>query len=164
MYSTANQAYVFLATVYAGFIIGFIYDLCRMIRYIIKPGKWLTGMLDLIFWILIGLISFAFIFHINSGDVRIYNVFGFAVGWILYALILSPIIMKVMIFIYKAVVKVLKYIINIIIWPFCMIKKILTSFFHSLKKLTKKSHDKMKELFKSISFKGNIKDEGKRKI
>jgi len=56
--STANQAYVFLATVYGGLIIGLFFDIYRMIRRIFKPGKWLTGLLDLIFWIIVAFFSF----------------------------------------------------------------------------------------------------------
>ena len=38
MLSTSDQAYVFLSTVYAGFIIGFFYDCCRIIRKMIRAG------------------------------------------------------------------------------------------------------------------------------
>ena len=56
--STTNQAYIFLATVYLGLILGIIYDIYRAFRMVAKPGKWLVAILDLSFWILAAFISF----------------------------------------------------------------------------------------------------------
>ena len=49
MLTASNQAWIFLSTVYAGFLIGFLYDCCRMIRKMIRAGVVVTGILDLLF-------------------------------------------------------------------------------------------------------------------
>ncbi|HZK34184.1 MAG TPA: spore cortex biosynthesis protein YabQ [Bacillota bacterium] len=118
MPSTVNQAYVFLATVYSGFIIGFIYDIFRMIRHIIKPGRLATAILDLVFWIIIAGVSFLVVFNVNYGEVRVYTIAGLIIGWSLYAMILSPIIFKVLTGICKAVSFVFKWVVWTISWPF----------------------------------------------
>lgn len=123
MFSTANQAYIFLSTVYAGFAIGFIYDLYRVVRRITKPGRIITALMDLLFWLVIGVLSFLVIFYVNDGDVRVYTIAGFAIGWALYALALSPVVMKVLIFVYTAIAKAISWIIGIILWPFRMLIK-----------------------------------------
>jgi len=141
MLSTANQAYVFLSTVYAGFFIGLIYDFCRMIRRIFRTGRFFTGLLDLSFWLIMGFSSFLVIFHVNSGEVRVYTVVGFAAGWGLYALVLSPYVMKILGIIHKAVTRAVSAVFSVIAWPFKMAVKILrvpVRFFASLcKKLAK---------------------------
>ncbi len=118
MPSTVNQAYVFLATVYAGFVIGFVYDLFRMIRQITRPGKLVTGLLDLVFWLLMALLSFLVVFKVNYGVIRLYTIAGLAIGWGLYAFVLSPFVFKLLIGIYKLVAGLCKWIARIIGWPF----------------------------------------------
>jgi spore cortex biosynthesis protein YabQ len=145
MFSTSNQAYVFLATVYAGFIIGFIYDCCRMIRKITKPGIWLTGVMDLLFWIVMGGLSFLVIFYVNDGEVRIYTIAGFAIGWALYVLTLSPYIMKALTWIYTTMARMIHWLVKVILWPFHIIwkalgypgrwlKKVLSALFRGFRK------------------------------
>lgn len=138
MLATSNQAYVFLSTVYAGFVIGFIYDCYRMVRKILKTGRFLTGLLDLSFWMLIGVLSYLVIFLVNDGEVRIYTIAGFAIGWALYALVLSLYVMKVMQFIYDTIVKIIMTILHIILWPFQKIIKIISPPLHFLNTCFKK--------------------------
>jgi spore cortex biosynthesis protein YabQ len=153
MFSTSNQAYVFLATVYAGFIIGFIYDCCRMIRKITKPGIFLTGIMDLLFWIVIGALSFLVIFYVNDGEVRIYTIAGFAIGWALYVLTLSPYIMKALTWIYTTLARMLRWLMNLILWPFRLLKKALGYPVRWMKKGFSALIRKIKKLMAGITFK-----------
>ena len=157
MLSTANQAYVFLSTVYAGFFIGFIYDCYRMVRRIMKPGKWITGILDLLFWLIMGVLSFLVIFYVNNGEVRIYTIAGFAIGWALYALTLSPIIMKVLQFMYTMAARIIMCLIKMIIWPFRMLILILKYPAHWLKVILINLIILTKKLMARITFKKRTK-------
>lgn len=123
MMSASNQALVFLSTVYAGFIIGFVYDLYRLIRRIAKPGYIITGILDLLFWIVIGAFSFIVLFKVNSGQVRPYNIAGLAIGWSLYALILSSYVMKALQFFSDIIGRTIRFIVHIIVLPFKWLAK-----------------------------------------
>lgn len=113
--STANQAYIFLATVYAGMLLGLIYDVYRAFRMIIKPGKYFVAILDFSFWILATFLSFFIFFRVNGGEIRFYAFIGLALGWGLYVLIIDGITVKLL-------VKVYEIISGIITWP---IKKII---------------------------------------
>ncbi|NLI60356.1 MAG: spore cortex biosynthesis protein YabQ [Clostridiales bacterium] len=112
--STTNQAYIFLATVYLGLILGIIYDIYRAFRMVAKPGKWLVAILDLSFWILAAFISFFMLFKVNGGQIRLYAYIGLALGWGLYALIIGS-------FLVKLLVKIYSWIAAIILWPLRMI-------------------------------------------
>jgi len=121
--STANQAYVFLATVYAGLMIGLMYDLYRMIRRIIKPGNWLTAILDLLFWLVVAVFSFFVLFIANDGEVRFYHFIGFASGWALYILALSQWVMALLTLVYRFLCKFFAVLFHLLTWPFKMIWK-----------------------------------------
>ena len=108
---TSNQAYIFLATVYGGMLLGIVYDLYRAFRMIIKPGRWFVAILDLSFWVLAVFISFSMLFKINGGEIRFYTFIGLGMGWGLYSLIVGGMLVKLL-------VKVYEILVNIILWPF----------------------------------------------
>jgi len=112
--STSNQAYIFLATVYVGLLLGLIYDIYRAFRMITKPGRLLLAVFDLLFWILAALFSFTMLFKVNGGEIRLYAFIGLALGWGLYTLAVGSIVVKFL-------VKVYEIVSNIILWPIRMI-------------------------------------------
>jgi spore cortex biosynthesis protein YabQ len=134
MLSTSNQAYIFLSTVYAGLIIGFLYDCCRMVRKMIRAGVVITGVLDLLFWSIIGVLSFLVLFYVNDGNVRIYTLLGFAVGWILYLLSLSRFVMLSLNWIYDTLAKLIQWLVKIILWPFVKLWRVLVKPFNWIKR------------------------------
>ena len=52
MFSYAQQAQAFLASVYAGLIAGVAYDLLRLFRLLLKAGRVITALIDIVFWVL----------------------------------------------------------------------------------------------------------------
>ena len=127
--STANQVYVFLSTVYTGMVIGLVYDLNRMIRRISKPGRWIVGALDLLFWLMAAVIVFAVLYFANNGEIRLYNFIGLAMGWSLYLLTISPWVLKLLALFYRGMDLAVSRIIGFVLWPFRMIYK----FFRKIK-------------------------------
>jgi len=117
MLSVSDQAYVFLTTVYAGFIIGFFYDCCRVIRIMIKAGVFVTALLDLLFWIIIGTLSFLVVFYVNDGNVRFFTIMGFVIGWVLYFLYMSRFVMKALLWLYEILAKAISWLTDIMLWP-----------------------------------------------
>ena len=134
LHSTTNQAYVFLSTLYAGLIIGFLYDCCRMVRKMIRAGVIITGILDLLFWAVIGILSFLVLFYVDNGSVRLYTVVGLLIGWLLYRLTLSPFIMKALDWIYKTLADFLHWLGKILLWPVRVIWMGLARIFGGLTK------------------------------
>lgn len=114
--STANQAYIFLATVYAGLLLGLIYDVYRAFRMITKPGKVLLAVFDLFFWIQAALFSFYMFFKVNDGEIRLYAYLGLALGWGLYILTVGSLVVKFL-------VKAYRIVSNIFLWPIRMTVK-----------------------------------------
>ncbi|HCS72437.1 MAG TPA: spore cortex biosynthesis protein YabQ [Clostridiales bacterium] len=156
MSSTSNQAYIFLSTVYAGLIIGFLYDCCRMIRKMVRVNVIVTGILDLLFWSVIGVLSFLVLFYVNDGNVRFYTLLGFIIGWILYLLALSPLIMKGLNWIYDTLARLIQWLGKIIQWPFRQLWKALAKPYRWLKRET----DRIKKYFINVFQKFRGKTEG----
>lgn len=121
--STVNQAYIFLATVYGGLLIGFLYDVNRMLRKIFRYQKVITGILDLLFWLTTCFSSFAVLYYANDGQLRFYTFIGFALGIMLYLLAWSPLVMGIFMLLYKLFRRMLRFLIRIPIWLFSNAKK-----------------------------------------
>lgn len=162
MLTASNQAWIFLSTVYAGFLIGFLYDCCRMIRKMIRAGVVVTGILDLLFWSIIGMLSYLVVFYVNDGNVRLYTIAGFFIGWILYALTLSPFIMKALDWIYRTLAKLINWTVNVILWPFSMLGKAALRSLKWLKERIKQGEPKVRNKIRSFIRK-TVKKQGNKK-
>jgi len=82
-------------------IVAFVYDIFRVRRKAIKSSNLIVYFEDFIYWIIVALILFAIIYRSNEGELRGYLMLGVAIGIILYALLLSRIVMAVFLFVIK---------------------------------------------------------------
>lgn len=120
-----SQGYIFLATLYGGIIIGFIYDLYRIFRYFFKPKKVATFFEDLMFWIIIALIALFVLIFSSWGELRGYEFLGFLSGAILYNKLLSKIVITILVKVVKIIIRTLKYLLDVILYPFKVLANIL---------------------------------------
>jgi len=90
MESTLNQPYIFLATVYGGIVLGLLYDIYRGIRIAFKRKKAVTIFFDILFSLSALVITVGVLYIVNSGEFRFYTFVGFALGFALYMVGLSP--------------------------------------------------------------------------
>lgn len=112
-----SQAYVFLATLYGGIVMGFVYDLYRIFRYYLKPKKVATFIEDFIFWIIISVIFLTVILYTNWGEIRGYIFLGFFTGAFLYSKFLSKIIITAIVWIANGIIKIIKQILKVLFFP-----------------------------------------------
>lgn len=90
--SLAGQTYAFLMTILAGGIAGFLFDLYRVARSMMRPRQVATAMTDLLYWIVVTPIVFAMLLAGNWGELRFYVLIGLGVGLLLYFQALSPLV------------------------------------------------------------------------
>ncbi|HHV99946.1 MAG TPA: spore cortex biosynthesis protein YabQ [Clostridiaceae bacterium] len=138
--SVENQVYVFLWSIAGGALIALIYDLFRIKRKTIKTGIVAIYFEDLIYWIIVAVVMFAVVYHSNEGEIRGFIFIGTILGVTLYALLLSKIITKFVIFTIRLILRVLKKLWEIIIFPFKLIFKVLSYPAKPLVRLAKKSY------------------------
>ncbi|ABR46407.1 Spore cortex biosynthesis protein YabQ [Alkaliphilus metalliredigens QYMF] len=118
MYSISQEAYILLATIYGGILIGFIYDLYRIFRGVFKPSKKATVIQDLLFWTMIFFVSFYVLIFSNQGALRFYNFLGFVIGAVGYQLLLSNLVLRALVFIIRKLQHFFKDLYQIAVYPF----------------------------------------------
>jgi spore cortex biosynthesis protein YabQ len=74
--SIGFQLRLFLLMIITGFVIGFVYDILRIIRRIIKHGKFIANIQDIIYWVIVTIFVFYIIFTYNNGEIRFYSILG----------------------------------------------------------------------------------------
>ena len=60
--SVSSQAYIFLCTVLGGIIVGFVFDLFRVSRKVIKTRNIIVYIEDMVFWLIGSIIIFGILF------------------------------------------------------------------------------------------------------
>ncbi len=83
------QAAVFAFTVAIGLLLGFLFDLYRVVRGRLRPGPLATVLGDLLFSLLATGVTFALLVVGNWGELRLYVWVGFLLGAFFYRLFLS---------------------------------------------------------------------------
>lgn len=114
----ADEFYIFLMAINYGLIIGVIYDLYRTFRYYTKPKKGLSFIEDLVLWLIITFIFFAFLVKNTDGVIRGFVLLGFVLGSIIYIKIISRYNFPILIKIFKLIYNIINEIIRLIVYPF----------------------------------------------
>lgn len=134
------QLYIFLATFYGGVVIGFMYDIYKIYRNILKPSKFVALIQDLLFWIVISGVAVYVLVYSNDGQLRGYSLLGFIMGALIYNLLLSRIVVK-------TISMILKTIKNIIDYIYDKIRAVVIKFIKLLMYPIKKFHKAIDPLF-----------------
>ena len=106
----------FLHSVLMGLVITFAYDWILIFRRLLKHGRILMSVEDLIYWFVCGISVFYMLYRENSGVLRWFAVVGAALGMLFYKIIIknrfvnimSTYIHKIMWFILRVIQIVLK--------------------------------------------------------
>ena len=162
-----EQAYIFYIFILTGLLIGFLFDIFRVLRRSFKTSDIITYIQDIIFWILAGALLIYSIFKFNNGEIRSYVVIGLVMGIMLYLTIFSKLVIKVNVAILTFLKKLIIHIIRIILYPAKILLKLLMKIilkpisfiFINIRKNIKDSLNKMSKLrFKPKNFKKKVKN------
>lgn len=117
MVTINEQAFLFLACVKTGIIMGMLYDLIRTFRKIIHHPNWAVQLEDLLYWITCGCFAFIMIYWRNYGEIRGFVFLGILIGTVLYFSTVSILFMKITTKMINWTKKVLNKIIRFILIP-----------------------------------------------
>ena len=123
--SMSGQAWLFLATAAAGFVIGFVYDIFRIIRKTVPHRPFAVQIEDTVYWVSVSLLMFYFMLHRNYGEIRFFSIVGVALGMTIYFTSLSVVVLKVSVAVITFFQRVFFTAARIILWPIRMTIKIL---------------------------------------
>ncbi len=110
MQTTLTQISELLATIYSGLFIGLVYEALRLVRRVFRAGKWLTALLDILFWAIAALVAALALFLINGGNLRLYSVCGFLLGALMFIFGVSPLVTALWRFISRPFVGIWRFI------------------------------------------------------
>lgn len=150
--SSSHQLDVFFMCVLAGIVCGIFFDLQRSVRKISCRGRTVTTLQDLLFALFYVGVALYVGLNFNHGEVRYYQVLGAVFGVLVYLLLFSTFVMKIIELIGKAFyISVIKPCVFLFGRIFNLFKRIFS--------LLKKIQNRIKVVFK-IRFniqKNNIK-------
>ncbi|MCL1924976.1 MAG: spore cortex biosynthesis protein YabQ [Defluviitaleaceae bacterium] len=75
---------IFLFTIAIGAIIGFLFDITRILRRVFKHKNWVVYLEDSLLWIVTLLIVLYFVFNFADGRIRFFYFWGFTIGGSIY--------------------------------------------------------------------------------
>jgi spore cortex biosynthesis protein YabQ len=150
--SLATQTKSFLLSLGLGFIMGFFYDLFRIIRLTISKKKVFIVVFDLLYCIFLCFVSFIFWMTVNEGQFRFYLLLGEAVGFAVYYFSLGVVIFtfgeKLVGVIKQCLIRFFRVLFFPFHWIFKRLKGVFDEFLKKGKKRSKKLKNKSKILLK----------------
>ncbi len=120
----------FLWSLLAGGVLALVYDLLRSSRRLFVTSVFGINLEDIFFFLLFGLIIFWIAYDKNNGQLRFQGFLGAFVGFGIYRLVFRDVIVKILVFLSKQMVKLISFIINIILFPCHIVCKVLAKPFY----------------------------------
>ena len=125
--TTSNQLFIFGVCVLCGVAVGLIFDFFRITRRLFKTRHAAAAFEDLLFWILVCVVFFAISLKINSGEMRVYQFLGAALGAAAYFFTISRFVVKACVvlirFAARVVIKVTGILIMPVVWFYKLVKR-----------------------------------------
>ena len=148
-----TQEYMLAVSIMGGMLLGFIWDIYRLIRHYLKMGALGTALGALAYWIISIYISIQLIFDISYGNVRMFILLGFMLGALLYFYGISRYVLRILIFFLDFILSIVKKVAFLIIGPIKFIMKQLYVLLNPLKLKLEKVRNNAKKRYKFYKFK-----------
>lgn len=107
--SLHEQARLFLLCIALGGAMGLLYDCLRVFRHTLRHKRFWVQAEDALFWLLAAFLVFGVLLRANSGEVRVFSLFGLFGGMGLYFLTLSRWVVAAS----DSVIRLVKYLIGL---------------------------------------------------
>lgn len=170
----SQQLIFFLKSILLGAFLGLFFDVFKILRLLIKHHNIFIFIEDILFFLISAIFSYNFMMNISYGQIRLFILTGELIGFILYKLSISNLIVKAILFVISKLINLLKIlfknIIRFFIKPFyksilyifkiifCPLTKIFGENVKFIKKLLKKTVMIMYNLVKSSFIRKKIID------
>lgn len=89
-----HETQMFLTALLVGAGLAAVYDIFRILRIAVYTSRAAIIAEDLCYFIFFTIVTFMYILRDNSGSVRIYILFGQALGWVLYYLTIGSFVLS----------------------------------------------------------------------
>lgn len=85
---------LWIVSIAAGVCMAFAYDLLRLLRRLVRHGRFAVDVEDLLYWTLCFFASFTILYYGNNGVIRFVAVLGAALGMLVYSVSIGRIFVK----------------------------------------------------------------------
>lgn len=116
--SMEDQVRLVFYSLASGILTGVLFDIYRLIRGFQNPNKFITLIEDTLFWILAAIVIFIFLLYTNHAFIEPYVYICIAVGLCFYLKLISKYFIKWNNFIINNIIKIIRIVNNILIYPF----------------------------------------------
>ena len=113
--SINEQARLFTYVFIAGLASGALYDLIEIMRLNVKHKSFFIYVEDII------MLLFLFMLDKNHAEIRLFDIAGFFGGMLIYNFLLSPFVIKALMFVIKIIKLIIKLLVEIIMTPIRLI-------------------------------------------
>lgn len=110
-----RQTYIFFLACLSGILAGFIFDIFRVKRKLVRTPDFIVKIEDILYWIIIAIVLFCLMYYSNECELRSYILLGLVLGVIVYICLFSKYIVMIMFGIFRMIAKLIVFPINIII-------------------------------------------------
>lgn len=148
-----SQEYMLVVSVMGGMLLGFIWDIYRLIRHYVKFGVVGTAAGDIAYWIISVYLSIQLIYDISYGNLRLFILMGFLLGALLYFYGISNYILKIFIFCIDFILKLINKFISFMVYPIKFLIGKIREILYPFKIKVEKGVNKAKRRYKFFKFK-----------
>ena len=124
-----------ILSVFAGLIVGLLFDLYRTINFFVRPLKAFLYLMDLLFWIITGGVVFAILLNADYAQLRAYTFMGMGLGIFTYFKLFSSYILKFYRGVFRFITNLFRFMIILIVLPFKLVYNFMWEIIYSIKKL-----------------------------
>ncbi len=120
-----EQLTTFFILLGVGLFMGLVFDVYRVSRNYIKLPKFIYHIIDLLIWLILALVVFAFLLISNWGELRFYIFISLTIGIGIYFVLFSKYVIFWLIKISEAGIRLVKIVARFLWFPFSLLGKIL---------------------------------------
>lgn len=126
-----------IISVFAGLIIGLLFDFYRTINYYTRPTKTFLLFMDLLFWLVTVGITFSILLRADFAELRLFTFVGVSIGVLIYFKLFTLYILKLYRLVIYIIIKVIRVLFVFIILPFKLLYNLMWIPANFTAKLTK---------------------------
>lgn len=120
-----RQTYMFLMACLSGLLSGFIFDVFRVKRKLVRTPDFLVNIEDILYWLIISIVLFSLMYYSNEGELRSYILLGLIIGVIIYICIFSRYVFIILVKTITIIIKIIMFPVNIVLKIFRVPLKII---------------------------------------
>lgn len=145
-FSLSDQTAYFLRSIALGAVMAALYDIVRALRMLFKAGRVHLLVSDVLFFVVCGVFTSLFALPFNKGEVRMFIVFGEAVGFLAYHLTIGNLAGRFYSILTKGIVRFLRKICEMLKKFFDLLLKIASRVLYNVGVVKERIAERMSAL------------------